>query len=258
MLTLPPHLLLTLPLGIVFAAAVSAAAYRVHALTRSGAAAAWAVGAVVFGVGGWLAAAALLVFFGSSSALSRWRWGQKEALGYEKSGPRDAGQVLANGGAAAACLLLGLFGAKSALLLFLAALAAANADTWATEIGSALGGQPYDLRTGRRAAVGTSGAVSLPGTLAALAGASLLGLFAGSPGAFAVAALAGFGGAMCDSLLGAWVQAQWRDPAAPGRWTEKPQPGMPERGRRGVGNDAVNWLCTLSAVGMAALLTWPR
>ena len=212
------------------------------------------VGTLVFGIGGWTGAAALLTFFGSSTLLSRWRRGRKEALGYEKGGRRDAGQVLANGGVASACLLLTLLGVPHARLLFLAALAAANADTWATEIGSALGGQSYDLRTGRRTDAGTSGAVSLAGTLAALAGAALLGLFAGSPKAFAVVTLAGFGGALCDSLLGATVQAQWRDPDNLNRWTETPRAGPPGRGWRGVGNDAVNGLCTLSGAGLAALL----
>ena len=242
------------PLGLALAAAVAALAYRAHALTRSGAVAAWAVGTVVFGIGGWLAAGALLTFFATSSLLSRWRRRRKEALGYEKGGWRDAGQVLANGGVAAVCLLLTLFGVSHIRLLFLAALAAANADTWATEIGSAVGGKPYDLRTGRRADAGTSGAVSLPGTVAALAGAALLGLFAGSPKAFAVVTLAGFGGALCDSLLGATVQAQWRDPDNLNRWTETPRAGPPGRGWRGVGNDAVNGLCTLSGAGLAALL----
>ncbi len=244
------------PLGMALAAGVVALAYRARALTRSGALAAWAVGAVVFGVGGWLASAALLTFFVSSSALSRWRRRRKDALGYEKGGRRDAGQVLANGGFAAVCLLLTPLGVQNAPLLFLAALAAANADTWATEIGSALGGQPVDLRTGRRAEAGTSGAVSLPGTLAALAGAALLGLFAGSPRAFLIVTLAGFGGAFCDSVLGATVQAQWRDPADPARWTEQAQAGPPGRGWRRVGNDTVNLLCTLSAAGLAAGLAW--
>jgi uncharacterized protein (TIGR00297 family) len=241
-------------LGILLAAGVSAAAYRARALTRGGALAAWAVGAVVFGIGGWMAAFALLTFFVSSTLLSRWRRGQKEALGYEKGGRRDAGQVLANGGIAAVCVLLTLTGVKSGMLLFLSALAAANADTWATEIGSALGGQPYDIRTGRKAPAGTSGAVSLPGTAAALAGAMLLGVFAGSPAKDVIVTAAGFGGAIFDSLLGATVQAQWRDPANPGRWTEQAQTGPPQRGWRGVGNDGVNALCTLMAAGLAAAL----
>lgn len=243
------HLLL----AALSAAVISALAFRARALTLDGAVAACVVGTVVFGIGGWRAAAALAAFFVSSTLLSRWRRGRKEALGYEKGGRRDAGQVLANGGVAAACLLLTAAGVKDEVLPCFAALAAANADTWATEIGSALGGQPFDIRTGHKVPAGTSGAVSLPGTGAALAGAALLGLFAGGWMQFWIVTGAGLGGALCDSLLGASVQAQWRDSAAPERWTERPQPGPPERGLRGVGNDGVNLLCTMAAAGLAML-----
>jgi len=253
-----PSPLLQLLLGLLLAAAVSAGAYRLGALTRSGALAAWAVGAAVFAAGGWAWAAALLSFFATSTALSRWRRRAKESLGYEKGGRRDAGQVLANGGVAALCALtLLLFPAKDAAhihLLFLAALAAANADTWATEIGSALGGRPYDLRTGRPAPPGTSGAVSLPGTFAALAGAALLGLFAGGAAGWGVVTAAGVGGALLDSLLGAAVQAQWEDPQRPGSLTERAQAGPPARGLRNVNKDLVNALCTAGAVGLALCL----
>jgi uncharacterized protein (TIGR00297 family) len=246
--------LLQICLGISLAAAVAAAAYRASALTRSGAWAAWAVGAVALGVGGWGAAGALLAFFVTSTILSRWRKTRKEALGYEKGGRRDAGQVLANGGIAAVCVLLTWAGIKEGMLLFLAALAAANADTWATEIGSALGGRPVSIRTGKKVPAGASGAVSLPGTIAALAGAALLGLFAGGWTAGAIVTAAGFGGALFDSLLGATVQAQWRDPAASERWTEQPQSEPPERGWRWIGNDGVNLFCTLASAALAALL----
>lgn len=252
-----PHLF-QIFLGLVFAAAIALLAYRVGALTRSGAVAAWGIGTAVFGVGGWLWAVALLTFFGTSTALSRWRKSRKDTLGYQKDGRRDAGQVLANGGAAAACALLPVLapsvGVAHAYLWFLAALAAANADTWATEIGSALGGRPWDLRTGRPATAGTSGAISLGGTLAALSGAALIGLlFAPDWPAKIVVTAAGWGGALGDSLLGAFVQAQWRDPEKPGVWTERPQPRPPDRGQRVVGNDAVNLLATLLAVWLAAL-----
>jgi len=246
-------------LGLILAAAIAALAYHAGALTRSGAVAAWGVGSAVFGVGGWLWALALLTFFGTSTVLSRWRKARKDTLGYEKGGRRDAGQVLANGGAAAACALLPVLapavGIAHSYLWFLAALAAANADTWATEIGSALGGRPWDLRTGRPAPPGTSGAVSLGGTLAALVGAALIGLlFAPDWTARGVVTAAGWGGALGDSLLGAFVQAQWRDPQKPDRWTERPQPGPPDRGWNGLGNDAINLLATLLAICLAAFL----
>ena len=226
------------------AALIALAAYRARALTISGAASAWAMGTIIFGVGGWAWGAALVTFFITSSGLSRWRRRDKARLGFEKGGRRDAGQVWANGGAAAACALLALrLPFAQAHLLFLAALAAANADTWATEIGAAWGGTPRDVRTGRRVPAGTSGAVSAAGTAAALAGALLLGLFAAPQGAGAVGVVtaAGLAGALGDSLLGATVQAQWRDPADPGTLDGAPRRGVPpERGLAWVGNDLVN------------------
>ena len=253
-----PHPLL----AFLCAFLVAAAAWRAKALTPAGAVAACAVGTVIFALGGWAGAGALLTFFGTSTLLSRWRRRAKESLGYEKGGRRDAGQVLANGGVAAACLLLPLVAqaldAHRAFGLMLGALAAANADTWATEIGSALGAPTLDLRTGRAAAPGTSGAVSLPGTLVALAGAALVGCFAGSAAGWGMVTAAGLTGALGDSLLGATVQAQWRDPVRPGRWTEKNtaqnQGKPPERGWAWAGNDAVNLACTgLGALGVLAL-----
>ncbi len=246
-----PHPLLAFSLATL----VAAAAWRAKALTSAGAVAACVVGAIIFARGGWAGAGALLVFFGTSTGLSRWRRRAKESLGYEKGGRRDAGQVLANGGVAAACLLLPLvvpaLAPHRAFGLMLGALAAANADTWATEIGSALGAPTLDLRTGRAAAPGTSGAISLPGTLAALAGAALLGCFAGSLLGWGIVTAAGLAGALADSLLGATAQAQWRDPARPGRWTEQNPGEPPVRGWIWVGNDAVNLACT--GLGAAAV-----
>ena len=244
-------------LGTVLAAFIALAAYRARALTASGAVSAWVVGTMIFGVGGWAWGAALLVFFATSSGLSRWRRRVKARMGFAKGGRRDAGQVWANGGVAAACALLARvvpFGL--AHLLFLAALAAANADTWATEVGAALGGTPRDLATGRRVPPGTSGAVSAAGTAAALAGALLLALFAAPEGigSVGVVTFAGAVGALGDSLLGATVQAQWRDPADPTWWTETGT-GPPARGLAWVGNDLVNLVCTLLAVITAAALS---
>jgi len=245
-------------IGFILSAIVVILAFRIGALTRSGAIAAWIVGGVVCGVGGWLWAAALLTFFATSSGLSRWRKRRKESLGYEKGGRRDAGQVLANGGAATVCALLPILfpvvGKTQAFFWFLSALAAANADTWATEIGSALGGRPIDLRTGRLVTPGTSGAISLGGMLAALAGAALIGVFAPEGISRSVVIVAGWGGAIGDSLMGAFVQAQWRDPEEPERWIERPQSRSPDRGWRWVGNDAVNFMASLLAICLAVMI----
>lgn len=251
--------------GVAAAGAISALAYRLRALTSSGAIAATVVGAIAFGLGGGMGAGALLTFFVTSTALSRWRRAVKEAMKFEKGGRRDAGQVLANGGVAAVCLVLSacLPGYATPLrLAFLAALAAANADTWGTEIGSAISGKPYSLRDGKPAVPGTSGAVSVGGTLAALAGACIVAIFArnlGHPSAVLLVAGCGFTGAFLDSVAGATLQSQWQDRATPSRWVETPEDdaarNRPDRGLAWVNNDIVNIVCTGSAALLALLLS---
>lgn len=242
--------------ALVFASIVAGAAYAARALTLSGALAAAAVGTIIFERGGWRWAAALLTFFVTSSALSRWRKRRKAALNFEKTGRRDAAQVWANGGPAVVCAVLPLLDrsvtVSHAYLPYLAALAAATADTWATEIGAATGGEPYLITTRQRAARGTSGAVSAAGLGASVAGASLMAVFAGTLDGFLMIAVSGFFGAMFDSVLGATVQAQWK--SEEGGWSERPRGPRPDRGWRYLGNDLVNFLCTGLAAVIAGIL----
>jgi uncharacterized protein (TIGR00297 family) len=219
-------------------------AWRVRALTLSGAVAAACVGFCHLAFGGWLAAGALLVFFGTSTALSKLGKRKKDKLGFEKTSQRDAWQVLANGGIAALCALLGY---QEAML---GALAAANADTWATELGSLFGGRPRRITSFALAEPGESGAISLVGTVAALVGAGVVGGFAGAT--WLAVTLAGFLGALTDSVLGATVQAQWRDEKTE-CWSEIPH-GKPARGVNWIRNDAVNILATVFGAVTAALL----
>lgn len=234
--------------ALVGAPLVGFLAWRLRALTLSGAIAAAVVGFCHLAFGGWLAAAALLTFFGTSTALSKLGKRKKDVLGFEKTSQRDASQVLANGGVAALCAVLGQ---PEALL---GALAAANADTWATELGALFGGRPRRITTLAPAEPGESGAVSVLGTLAALIGAGVVGALAGS--AWLAVTVAGFAGALADSLLGASVQAQWWDEKN-SKWSEIPQ-GKPGRGVNWIRNDAVNILATLvgavAAIGLRHVL----
>jgi uncharacterized protein (TIGR00297 family) len=172
-------------LGFLAAVIICYAAFRVHSLSKDGAYAAAAVGTIVFGLGGWQWSVLLLTFFVSSSALTRaFGRGQGElSEKYSKGGQRDTGQVLGNGGVAVIFVLLHLLNVHAAWpwLGYAGALAAVNADTWATELG-VLSPAPPRLITDLRATVdkGTSGAVSLWGTLSALLGAALIGLPAAS------------------------------------------------------------------------------
>ena len=138
-------------LGVLLAAFVAVAAYRFGALNRSGAAAAFLLGAVVFGFGGLRWAVVLLVFFITSSGLSRLMKGEKKEveIQFAKGSRRDAGQVAANGGVAGLVAIAGLFSPTSILpwILFAAAFAAANADTWVTELGVLSRAWPRSIRT---------------------------------------------------------------------------------------------------------------
>jgi uncharacterized protein (TIGR00297 family) len=250
---------LQLAIGSVVACALSAAAYRMRLLTLSGALASAAVGIAVFGVGGIGAAVPLLTFFATSNALGRWRRRSKERLGYEKSGARDALQVFANGGVASLAVLLGHFLPSQEVLwryVFVAAVAEANADTWATEIGSATRARAVLITSLKSVEAGRSGGISLPGTLAAIAGALLVAIVAAplaGPRVIAVAATSGFVGCLVDSLLGATLQARYTLPD--GKIVEKRTADSTLAGGVSwINNDTVNTLGTVSAALGAWLL----
>jgi uncharacterized protein (TIGR00297 family) len=191
-------------LAPLLALALASAARRRHALSSSGAAGATAVGTAIFGAGGLRAAALLALFFGTSTALSR----RGAAAGPE----RTLAQVLANGGLPAALAVCAhLRPAPRLVAAYAGALAAANADTWATEVGALSPAAPRMITSGRRVPRGVSGAVTPLGTLASLAGALVIGaghaVLSRHPAAALRLGVAGLAGALADSVLGATLQA---------------------------------------------------
>lgn len=200
-------------LGFLLAAVIAELARRARALSASGAVAATLAGTVACAVG-WTWALVLLAFFVTSSLLSRWRTAFKaRATGalVAKGGPRDAWQVLSNGGVYTVAAIATLaYPTADWALAGLGALATMTADTWSTEIGIALGGTPRLLGRWRRVPPGTSGAVSVAGTVALLAGAIFLGLVAlivhFPVPSVEPAVLGGAFGALVDTMLGATMQ----------------------------------------------------
>lgn len=205
-------------------------------LTRRGAAAALAVGlATTWGMG-WRGVLLLFAFFISSSLLTTPKGG---------AGRRNERQVLANGGVAALAALLGNWPA------FAGALAAATADTWATEIGSRSRTQPRLITSGAPVPAGTSGGITLLGTVGGIAGAAFIGTLAG----LVTVGIAGVVGMVFDSVLGATMQGKFECPRCGAR-TE--QAGTvchePVRAARGVAwldNDAVNLAATFAGALLA-------
>lgn len=246
-----------LAIGFLLACAAAILAYRLGSLTRRGAAAATIVGGLTFGAGGPLPGVLLMLFFISSSVLSRLGHPRKGGVAaqLEKGGRRDEGQVLANGAVAATLSVgYGLTREPAMLAGVAGALAAVNADTWATEVGILSRRPPRLITTGRPVAPGTSGAVSTVGVLAMAAGAALIALTAGwgtsSPLLGAAALLAGFLGATADSLLGATVQAIYFCPACQKETERHPvhtcgTPTTRVRGWSWLRNDGVNLAASL-------------
>jgi uncharacterized protein (TIGR00297 family) len=210
-------------LGFLLAILIAYLAFRVHSLNKSGAIAAAFTGTIIFGIGGWQWAILLLTFFITSSALSRAFKKRKQGLDekFSKGHERDAGQVFGNGGIATAFAALHFFFPNEPWpwFGFAAALAAVNADTWATELG-VLNPNPPRMITNLTKVVekGTSGGISLIGTFASLAGSALIGILAASlhprPDfvSIFIITLSGFAGAIFDSFLGATVQAMYYCP----------------------------------------------
>ncbi len=197
-------------------------------LTRDGAVAAAAVGGLVLWGAGLPGVALLMLFFLSGSIL---------ASLYQREGPaRDARQVLANGGWAAAGAVVIRWKPDLGWAVLVGSLATAQADTWATELGAYAARPPRLITTGRTVAVGTSGGVTWLGTgagvLGALVTAGLSVALGVSPRIATLAIPVGVLGMMLDSVLGATLEARsWLD------------------------NDGVNLAATSAGAVAAAVLT---
>jgi len=270
-------------IGLVCSLLIAFLAFKLHSLSLGGFVAAALVGTVILGLGGIAWAILLLVFFVSSSILSKMFRKRKACVDekFAKGSQRDAGQVFANGGVAA-CLALTWFvtrlvGPESAendwiWMAFAGSLAAATADTWGTELGVLSRRRPVLITTFKPVDSGTSGGISLMGALSALAGAALiagLAVLMGKVGwingfevngwiQFVVITIAGFAGSLIDSLFGATKQAIYFCPSCQKDTEKHPLHtcGMHTDLKRGwpwLNNDWVNIACVLSGAILAGL-----
>ena len=203
---------------------MASVSYKLRFLTLGGAVAAFVMGWVVFGLGRFAFSSVMLFFFFSSSLLSNLGSDQKSKLmAYaQKINQRDAWQILANG-LIPTLLLIVWFNSQESIfiLLFLTSLAAATADTWATEIGVLSKSEPRSIFGFNTVPKGTSGGVSILGTMAGFAGSvtvAILGLLVFSlflqlPFTLQnvlLVAMIGLIAQIFDSILGASFQAKYR------------------------------------------------
>jgi len=229
--------------GLLVTLAFAVLARTLRGVNTSGALAGAAVCFLLYASAGARAFIVLVAVFVLTWAATRIGYRRKQVLGTaERREGRSASQILANLSVATVCAVLyrtySAAGPRRALFLLAmaSALGEAAADTVSSELGQTLSAKARLITSWEVVPAGMDGGVSLAGTLAGLAAATVIsavcavtGLLTLPQGALAV--LAAMIGVVADSFLGA---------------------GLERRGM--LTNDTVNLLGTLTAAGVAWLL----
>jgi len=232
-----------LPSALALNASVASAGYFGRTVTIAGALTGALIGITIYACTGWQGWILLLAAFAAATAASRMGLTRKIVLGIaeDRGGRRGPGNAIANTGVAAIAALLAIAGSSEELarLAFVTALVAGGSDTIASEIGKAFGRHTLSITSLRQVPPGTSGAMSLEGTAAGIAGALVLGaagVWLGLVPAELLVTIvaAATAGSLIESWLGATLEA----------------PGI-------LNNDMLNFINTGSAALIAvALADW--
>lgn len=236
----------------------------------------------------------LLMFFLSSSKLTKWKGEVKKRLDseYKEGGQRNWIQVFCNGAVPTELALLYMIEngpgeipidfakqptASWMCLSLLAALACSAGDTWASEVGPILSkSSPRLITTWEKVPVGTNGGVTVVGLASSLLGGTFVGLAyfltqlvfvsdldisAPQWPIIVFGALAGFLGSVVDSYLGATMQFSGLDESTGLVVSSPAEETKHIAGKPILDNNAVN---LFSSVSVALLLPtaasgfWPR
>lgn len=207
--------------GILISLVISGLAYFRKSLSLSGFIAATFFGAILYVFGGWVVWIALIIFFVSSSLLTKLH--EKKEKEKEHKG-RNYIQVISNA-LPAAIFSIAFYHTDQIVFLLgaMVAIAASNSDTWASEIGILSKGKTRYIVNFKLAPKGISGGITYLGTLASLVGALVIsitfvityGIFVSFDWLFLLEALliltvGGFLGSIIDSYLGALIQAKYK------------------------------------------------
>jgi len=223
------------------------------------------MGWIVFGFGRFAFSSVLLLFFFSSSFLSKLGRTRKSKLtAYaQKRNQRNAWQILANGSVPTLLLIVWFYSQASIfILLFLISVIAATADTWATEVGVLSKSAPRSILSFKKVSRGISGGVSILGTAAAFSGALIVAIFGLL--IFSVylsfqftfrdvllITIIGLAAQIFDSILGASLQAKYRCLRCEKTCEQnKHCTGAGTKlisGWKSMNNDVVNWLSAVFA-----------
>lgn len=250
-------------LGFILSFLIAYPAFKKDSLNKSGFVGAVLLGTALYYFGDFYFWILMISFFLSSSLLTKFKGKSKEGLEdiHEKSGGRDYLQVLANGGLGFTYGLLYFITKDNGYILaYAASFAAANADTWSSELGVLSKKDPISILNFRKTLRGESGAISLLGTTAAFLGSLFIAIvFTVGYGVsfgwtynllyyFTLVTLMGFIGSIIDSLLGSTLQAKYLCNTC-NKVTERRLHHGKEtihiKGLKFVNNDIVNFLSVL-------------
>jgi uncharacterized protein (TIGR00297 family) len=250
-------------IGILISLFIAGLAYYKNSLTKSGFIAAVFFGTLIYIFGGLLVWSALIAFFVSSSILTKFKAHIKSTKTDDAKG-RNVVQVISNALVATVfSIVYFILNQEIFLLAAVVSIATSNSDTWASEIGVLSRGKTRYIINLKEAPRGSSGAITLLGTLASLLGAMFIAftfiiVYALSFGLTVESVLlygfiisfGGFIGCFIDSYLGALIQAKYKGVHS-GKLTEKSW--LPDEkvilasGFALITNDAVNFLSSLFA-----------
>ncbi|MEC8838561.1 MAG: DUF92 domain-containing protein, partial [Candidatus Neomarinimicrobiota bacterium] len=233
--------------------------FRLKSLSKNGVVAAYIMGIIIFGTGGLKWIVPIITFFILSSIISKI---SKSDNQIHKGSKRDIIQVLANGGIATIISIINFYAPNENLyVIYLAVIAAATADTWASEIGSFSYTDPFHVVKFTRVPKGTSGAISFFGTFGSVLGATtiaLVGLFWNvSLTLIYLIVITGSIGSLIDSFIGGSIQANFQCLKC-NNITEKRTHcnsfSLHKSGIYFIDNDMVNFLNTVSAIFILIIL----
>ncbi|XP_031445567.1 transmembrane protein 19 isoform X1 [Phasianus colchicus] len=267
--------------------------FKKRSLDHSGALAGLVVGFILT-VANYSFFSSLLVFFVTSSKLTKWKKDVKKRIDseYKEGGQRNWLQVFCNGGIPTELAILYMiesgpgeipidfsryYTASWMCLSLLGALACSAGDTWASEIGSVMSkSKPRLITTWKQVPVGTNGGVTLVGLLSSFLGGMAVGIayyitqlvFVSDLDVSApqwpiivFGAAAGLLGSILDSYLGATMQYSGFDKNTSMVVNYQTRDCQHISGKPILDNNAVNLFSSLLVALVfpaVALCVWPR